>query len=393
MMEGAEGILHHKSRMRKVELIVEAGKMKKVCSVLVLWGLLVCPVLGAELISAGDTIIAIDADGPVSFSDYPGGEAPGNIADGSLGSKYLNFAGWDRYNAGFITTTGSSTVQSFRISTANDAPERDPVSYRLYGTNDAITSADNSLGLSENWTLISSGSLTLPSARETAGPIVNLTNSTVYTSYKMTFPELKSGDGGGLMQISEVDFFSGLDGTGSDLTLGSILAVQETPDSHFPSGENPGNLLDGNSNSKYLNFGKENSGFIVTPSGTAAVKGFQITTANDWVERDPASWVLYGTNDAITSGKNSQGLDENWVLIDSGTLALTDERFALSGIIGVNNDTAYASYKMLFPTLKNADATNSMQIADIQFYDIPEPATLCLLGLGCVTLMRKRRSL
>jgi hypothetical protein len=103
--------------------------------------------------------------------------------------------------------------------------------------------------------------------------------------------------------------------------------------------------------------------------------------------------VLYGTNDAITSGKNSQGLDENWVLIDSGTLALTDERFALSGIIGVNNDTAYASYKMLFPTLKNADATNSMQIADIQFYDIPEPATLCLLGLGCVTLMRKRRSL
>lgn len=366
--------------------------MKKICSVLVLWGLLAYPVLGAELISAGDTIIAIDADGPRTFSGYPGGESPANIADNSLGSKYLNFGGW-RYNTGFITTTGSSTVQSFRISTANDAEERDPVSYRLYGTNDAITSADNSLGLSENWTLISSGSLTLPSSRNTAGPIVNLTNSTAYASYKMTFPEVKTGDGAGIMQISEVDFFSGLDGTGSNLTLGSILAVQETPDSHFPSGENPGNAIDGDANTKYLNFGKENSGFIVTPSGTGAVRGFQITTANDWAERDPASWVLYGTNDAITSGKNSQGLEENWVLIDSGTLALPDDRFTLSGIIGVNNDTAYASYKMLFPTLKNADATDSMQIAGIQFYDIPEPATLCLLGLGCITLMRKRRSL
>ena len=198
--------------------------MKRLCSLLMMLGLLVSPVLGAELIAPGDTIIAIDADEPLSFSDYPEGEAPGFLLDGDVNTKYLNFGGWSRYNTGFIVTpsVGSSTVQSFQISTANDSPERDPVSYRLYGTNDAISSADNSTGLAENWTLIDSGALTLPDDRMVAGSIVNINNTSSFTSYKMTFPEIKNGYNGGLMQISEVDFFDGLDGTGSDvLTLGT----------------------------------------------------------------------------------------------------------------------------------------------------------------------------
>ena len=58
-------------------------------------------------------------------------------------------------------------------------------------------------------------------------------------------------------------------------------------------------------------------------------------------------------------------------------------------MVSVDNDTFYTSYKMLFPTLKDAGA-NSMQIAEIQFYGIPEPTTLCLLGLGVVALRRRR---
>lgn len=367
--------------------------MKKVCNFVLLLWVLTCPVFGAELLAPGDAIIAVDPDGPVSRSEYPGAESPSMILDGNVSTKYLNFGGWSRFNTGFIVTPGSTIVQSFQISTANDAESRDPVSYRLYGTNDPITSVDNSTGLAENWVLIDSGSLALPSDRYTAGSVINLTNSTAYSSYKMTFPETKNGVGGGLMQISEVDFYDSLDGLGTDLLSVSnpILGIQETPDSHHPLAEGPGNLIDGTTN-KFLNFGKENSGFIVTPSGTDPVKGFQIMTANDFESRDPASWILYGTHDAITSTNNSQGLDENWVMIDSGTLSLSDVRFALSGIIAVDNDTAYASYKMLFPTLKdtNADRCDSMQISEIQFYDVPEPATLLLLGLGGLLLGRRK---
>ena len=46
----------------------------------------------------------------------------------------------------------------------------------------------------------------------------------------------------------------------------------------------------------------------------------------------------------------------------------------------------------ILPTLKDSGAANSMQIGEIQFYGIPEPATICLLGLGGLSLLRRRRS-
>lgn len=371
--------------------------MKKVCSLLILLGLLASPALGAELLAPGDAIITVDADGLVSRSRIPGdGEAPHQILDGNLGTKYLNF-GDHGYNTGFIVTPsgGSSVIQSFQLGTGGDADGRDPAQWEIWGTNDAITSANHSIGRAENWTLISSGTdagLNANPGRGVYGSVVDFANSTAYTSYRMTFPTIR--DNSSTMQVSEVDFWTGAAATGTDvLTVGSfMLAIQETPDSSHPGAEGPEKLIDGVTNTKLLNFGKENTGFIVTPSGTAAVKGFQITTANDYAGRDPASWVLYGTNDAIASVDNSDGLGESWVEIDSGLLALTDDRHALSGILGVDNDTAYASYKMLFPTMKdvNGDRIDSMQIDEIQFYDVPEPATMLLLGLGGLLLRRRK---
>jgi hypothetical protein len=188
------------------------------------------------------------------------------------------------------------------------------------------------------------------------------------------------------------------------LSFGNVAAIAvPVSDSASPGGEGPVNVIDGLATTKLLNFGKQNSGLIMTPGGgPKAVTSFQITTANDWIGRDPASWILYGTNDPISSDNNSAGIEENWVIIDSGDLSGSNAlpgdvaldadpmlgdpegyyddaaafgRLQLGPMITVDNTTVYSSYKILFPTLKNETPTdqavyiNSMQIAEIQLFD------------------------
>ncbi len=336
------------------------------------------PTGGIGILAPGDSIIPIDTDPPASNSNYPAAESPAKAIDGTL-TKYLNFG---EEGSGFIVTPGGSTiVQSFRITTANDANERDPSSFELWGTNDAIVSADNSTGLGESWTLIAAGALALPTARNTPGPVVPITNATAYASYKMLYPTVRNAGAANSMQIAEVSFFQSNDGTGTDILdpTDPILAVHIAPSSRSPATEGVANAIDQSVNTKYLNFGRENSGFIVTPSsGSSVVNRFQITTANDSPSRDPASWELYGTNDLITSGVNSQGNAENWTLIDSGALNLPQARMTAGAEVAVNNSAgAFTSYRMVFPTIRDAAAgdADSMQFADIQFFSDDSGAT------------------
>jgi hypothetical protein len=311
---------------------------------------------------------AIDGVGPnpnIFTSGFPGNEAPANVVDGAGAdgstAKYLNTGG---QNSGFIVTpaSGASTVRSFKITTANDAVERDPLSYQLYGTNSAITSAQNSFGTAEPWTLISSGPLALPAARNTLSAAVPVANETSYSSYKVLFPTL-TGPALNLMQIAEASFFSSSDGTGTDiLNAGdTVLAI----DTDMVTGLQ----------SKYLNFGENNSGVIVTPAaGPKVVTSLQITTANDDVNRDPATYEIYGTNAPVTSVENSRGTGEAWTLISSGALNLPAERLTEAAAIAFANSTAYSSYKIVFPTVKDAALANSMQISGIQLFDSAAPS-------------------
>src|SRR5262245_15012317 len=116
-------------------------------ALLLTFAICVSPSQAYDFLTPVDPIIAIDVDPPVSASATP--NANENVLkaiDGIIaGSKYLNTAGsW----SGFIVTPGgTTTIQSFRIATANDATTRDPTSYELWGTNSAIVSADHSTGL------------------------------------------------------------------------------------------------------------------------------------------------------------------------------------------------------------------------------------------------------
>ncbi|XAM00599.1 PEP-CTERM sorting domain-containing protein [Phycisphaeraceae bacterium D3-23] len=355
--------------------------------------------LSAELLSPGDFIIAIDTT-PTPFtgqSAYPDpNEAPGMAIDGDFGTKYLNFGA---ANSGFIITPnfGSSIALSLALFSANDAPERDPLSYALFGTNDTINSTDNSFGNAENWTAISSGALAPPAARDTPYPVVDFANAAAYTSYRLLFPTLVDEGLANSMQIAEVQLFNGAGATGTNIFAagGPILAIDTdgTPPPLSPPAEAAANAIDGDVNTKFLNFGQSGAGFIVTPSGgPSIVQGMVITTANDFVERDPDSYEIYGTNDPITSPADGDGSSENWTLIQAGDLDLPFDRFTDGEFVVINNGDSYTSYRVVFPGVRDGASADSFQIAEIQLFDeIPEPGSFALMAIGGLALLRRRR--
>ncbi len=135
--------------------------------------------------------------------------------------------------------------------------------------------------------------------------------------------------------------FAGLAQGANILTPGDFIIgidVSQNPSSNHPAGEPPSAVLDAASNTKYLNFGEERSGLIVTPaSGSSTVQSIVFTTAGDAEERDPASFSLYGTNDPIVSTNNSFGTLEGWSLITTSALALPSGRQVVAPAVGFLN--------------------------------------------------------
>lgn len=179
------------------------------------------------------------------------------------------------------------------------------------------------------------------------------------------------------------------------------LNQQDGNDGPPPAGEVASHAFD-DVGQKYLNFLDLSSGVAVTPSGNTdmqPVTGVRIYTANDAVARDPASFQLSGSN---------AGLGGPWTIIASGNLALPDGRNAGGNAVAIppagntdafhqlvafNNSEAFTHYQIIFPTLKDAVAANSMQVAEIELLveEIPEPSTLSLIGVGLLALASLRR--
>lgn len=356
------------------------------------------------ILQAGDPILAIDLI-PDSRSSHPAGEAPKFAIDGLSNTKYLNFA---KIDTGILVTpaAGSTTVTGIQLTTAGDAAERDPASWALYGTNDAIdhVAENNGDGTAFSWTLISQNLISLPAERSALGPLVSFANATPYSSYRVIFPTIKNEATANSMQVAEIALLNAANvNVLSSSDLVSATQLPQPANSSYPPGEAPQFILDGAATNapppavgpltKYLNFGKKGAGFIVTPSVGATVLGsFEITTANDAPGRDPSSWELYGANDMITSADNSSVNPENWVLIGADAITLPTERDTTGARVFISNSESYMSYRMVFPTLRDGNNVNSMQVAGVQFYAVPEPTTLAMgtLGLVAAGCLRKR---
>jgi hypothetical protein len=155
--------------------------------------------------------------------------------------------------------------------------------------------------------------------------------------------------------------------TSSPVVISSIYPTSN----NSPSNETAVNAFDGNVGTKYLNFDKQNAGVTVKLNQGRVVKKFTITTANDAVERDPASYKLYGSNDGV-----------NWILLSEGALSLSNSRYTVSSEIAVANTNAYIYYFIKFPSIKN-NSGNSVQVSEVTYYyDLDDGITSTDTGTG-----------
>ncbi len=162
-----------------------------------------------DVTAPGDPIQGIPNDGVSPGNNaaigWPGNEGPDQAIDNQITTKYLHFKG-EVEPAGFRVTPkrGPSVVTGIRLSTANDAVERDPVAWELSGSNN---------GINGPYTLIAKGPITDfvggVWARRTwnATPIA-FANTVSYTSYQLILSPVSNPGAANSMQIAEVELLA-----------------------------------------------------------------------------------------------------------------------------------------------------------------------------------------
>lgn len=123
-----------------------------------------------------------------------------------------------------------------------------------------------------------------------------------------------------------------------------------------------------NNNSKWFGYLSQGAWVVVQfvdnsqqYSATRAVQKIQFRTANDFANRDPTGYRIWGSADGV-----------NWVLIKEEAIALPSGRNTDSQVYELNNVTAYSYYKVEFTGVK--DGGNAFHINEIRLiYDVDDP--------------------
>ncbi|MFC1634861.1 hypothetical protein ACFL5Z_08465 [Planctomycetota bacterium] len=152
-----------------------------------------------DITTPGDTVRGVPDD-----SDWPGNEAPPLAIDDNVGTKYLHFKGFSQPTGFQVTPLAAQTiVVGLTFTTANDAVERDPIAFELYGSN---------VSLNGPYELIASGDI-VDFSQTTAWPRftmnetpIEFDNDVAYDHYQILFTAVRDAGSANSMQIAEVEF-------------------------------------------------------------------------------------------------------------------------------------------------------------------------------------------
>ena len=271
--------------------------------------------------------------------DSPAAEGIENIIDNNVNTKYLTFndATWVQFDL-----DKPSLVAGYSITSANDAPERDPSTWEFLGW-DEQTSA---------WVVLDYYEDEPEWFERFEKQEFYFDNTVLYSSYRLN---ILAAHGVGLIQIAELEIYGTVDDLSIDITnlMGEITAANsDAADSLDIVGVN--NLIDNSLSTKYV-ADTDTTWIQYTIDRGSIVTGYAIVSADDKPQGDPSSWEFQGWNEQAA----------NWVtlhsVVDEPQWAdrKQEKRFAF------DNTDIYSSYRL---NITAAHAAGFLQISEFRIF-------------------------
>lgn len=290
------------------------------------------PYTSPASVKVGSDVTNVPSAGVISaqFTDAPAGSDIGKIVDNDTNTKFVT-----THDTFYILWEGDENVavNYYTLTSANDAPEKDPKSWILYGSSDGKT-----------WVRINQQRDQVFSKRQEEKKY-QCENTTAYRYYKL---EIQGNNGASDTQIAELI----LKKVAISIKYWDInmpTAGTLTPEfADFPQGTELGYIIDNNASTKFI---MPRSNFYIMWSGAqkAIAKHYTLTSADNSPEKDPKSWILYGSDNS-----------EEWTPIDAQQDQVFAERKEKKEY-HLSNQTEYRYYKL---EIKDNKGGASTQIAE-----------------------------
>ncbi len=314
--------------------------MKKLYLLLLVLG------IGSQ-VALAETVIDRTNFGVIDYSTSINAvEAPPALFDGYKETKWLSEGGdplsWMTYE---FQSGRSYAINSYAMTSANDASNRDPKSWILSGSNDGGTT----------WTEVDHRTDEVWTARFERR-VFKFTNTVPYKMYKL---QITANYGEHFTQFSELELIQdGISRTAySNVTWSSQWNWDEGGLRAFDNMQTDGN------HTKWMAADGQTTGWLQYEflGGRAyALNGYTITSANDWPSRDPRDWTFQGSFDGVT-----------WEILDTQAGqywqdGAEDYRYTPKTYT-FDNNIAYPYYKLDI-TLNNG-AGNTVALAEVELLE------------------------
>ncbi|HEY0550364.1 MAG TPA: hypothetical protein VGF13_12245, partial [Verrucomicrobiae bacterium] len=281
--------------------------------------------------------------------NFPAGQTPPSAIDNTAVTKYLNF---DKLNTGLsIAPSGNRVVRALSLISADDAPERDPSSFVIEGSDDGV-----------NFTHITSNAVPPFPTRHYIQSFP-FENTNDYNVYRVRFPTVSNPAAANSMQIAEVELLSCQEITSTNDAvsiqfLGPALDVRGVR-SLFDR------QLDDIRKLEVQHFGTSLPVFVDTipAAGATVVKGFQLIGAADdftYPERRPQSVGLFGSHDGT-----------NYAQITSVVPVAPSTNNQIQEFSCVANTNAWTKYRVVFGPPAAGDR---LQVGEMRMFGEVIPA-------------------